>query len=824
MSWPSRKGLKFTSKKTQFGLNISMSLKKTMESIRFYDYSIDRLRWVIQWQEQPIVLGRKSFDLLLYLIDHRDRVVSKNELLEQLWPEQFIEESNLTQHIFLLRKALSKHEGDQKIIQTLPGRGYRFTAPLVESDPLTPEVILSATESITRITVEEEEDSVPSSSLGQISSASSAASRSKYIALIAAAVLIALSLGGWLGWKHYMDRSGGLPVQVILTPMEGTTGDAVLDTSLVQALRMELGQSPYVSIVPSTTVRATLTAMRHKPDDPMTEPMAREICERTNSQAVVTGRIARAGQHFLITEEATNCVDGAVLGEAEYDAAKLEELPYAMGKLAANMRQKLGESRRSIARFNTLLFQQNTASLDALKAFTQGTQKIYEGKFTDSIALLKNAVAADPQFAPAYYNLAAVYSSVGDDLHAREAIQRAYELRDRATRSNQFGIDIMYSSEFTGDQYELLRLYRSWADLYPNSSQAWSGLANAQRDLGMDAESLISSQRTVQLLPHSQGMLANLAMEQMRNNDPHAALATCERAIANNLDGDGIRFRFLQVAYLLKDPKLLEMQRAWEESHPQAATVLIVENQIATAEGRFNDSHRMIERIRDMYHQQGLVGPDDEKTKFAAVELMQIGDLEAGKELFQQAPVDIEDGQEVLGLAYVGDFAAARSALHANEVKYPRATPWNLFWGPRIKAAIAMAEHRPAEAAAMLETARPFDTGGRYLPWLRGNAYLAAGQPALAEKDYRSVVTHPEFDPTSPYISLSWLGLARSLKAQGNRSAAIDAYRHFLGLWAHADSDAKLLIQAKLELSSIQQTPSVAAINVSTKLPSESNR
>jgi DNA-binding winged helix-turn-helix (wHTH) protein/tetratricopeptide (TPR) repeat protein len=784
-----------------------MSLK-TIESIRFYDYSVDRVRWVIQWQEKPIALSRKSFDLLLYLIDHRDRVVSKDELLERLWPEQFIEESNLTQHIFLLRKALSKHEGDQKIIQTLPGRGYRFTAPLVESDPPTEEMVLSATESITRITLEEEQDdSAAPSSLAQIPFWRHRAHLSKRLALVAAAAVIALSLGGWLGWKRYMDRSGGSSVQVILAPMEGTTGDGVLDKALVQVLRMELAQSPYVSVVPASTVRATLTSMMHKPDDSITAPMAREICERTNSQAVVTGSIARAGQHFLITEEATNCVDGAELGQAKYEASKPEELPYAMGKLAAALRQKLGESRRSIARFNTPLFRQNTASLDALKAFTQGTQKIYEGKFPESIALLKNAVAADPQFAPAYYNLAAAYGSVGDDLHARESIEKAYKLRDTATRSTQFAIDIMYSSQFTGDQYELLRLYRSWADLYPNSSQAWSGLSNAQEDLGMDAESLASQKRTVQLLPHSQGMFANLARSQMRNNDPQGARATCDWAIADNLDGDGIRVRCLEVAYLLKDRTLLQAQRAWEEAHPDAIQVLSVEGDIAMAEGRFKDVHRLIERIRNLRQQQGLSGPDEEMTKSAAVNLMQSGDLEAGKKFFQQAPVDIEDGQEVLGLAYVGDFAAAISALHANEVKYPRATPWILLWGPRIKAAIAMAENRPAEAAALLETARRFDTGGRYLPWLRGNAYLAAGQPVLAEKDYRSVITHPEFDPVSPYISLSWLGLARSLKAQGNRSAAIDAYQHFLGLWAHADPDTPTLKQAKLELSSIQQTP-----------------
>jgi DNA-binding winged helix-turn-helix (wHTH) protein len=102
----------------------------TNDLIRFESYVVDRSGWTLKWEQEPIALNRKSFDLLVYLIDHRDRVCSKDELLAALWPDQFIEESNLTQQIFLLRKALSRHESGRKIIETISGRGYRFTAPV----------------------------------------------------------------------------------------------------------------------------------------------------------------------------------------------------------------------------------------------------------------------------------------------------------------------------------------------------------------------------------------------------------------------------------------------------------------------------------------------------------------------------------------------------------------------------------------------------------------------------------------------------------------------------------------------------------------------
>ena len=98
--------------------------------LRFDEYEIDRAKWQLRHRGEVLPVNRKTFDLLLYLAEHADRVVSKDELLKALWPDSFVEESNLTQHIFLLRKALSRHPSTTKIIETVPGRGYRFAVPV----------------------------------------------------------------------------------------------------------------------------------------------------------------------------------------------------------------------------------------------------------------------------------------------------------------------------------------------------------------------------------------------------------------------------------------------------------------------------------------------------------------------------------------------------------------------------------------------------------------------------------------------------------------------------------------------------------------------
>lgn len=811
-----------------------MSLK-LMNSARFYDFSIDRLRCVLQWREQPVPINRKTFDLLLYLIDHRDRLVTKDELLENLWPDQFVEESNLTQHVFLLRKALSAQGGDQKIIQTVSRRGYRFTAPLDEDEVPAERMVLSAKESITRITVEEEEDdSAVSLSADPIRSDPKVLSRLGILpasdevsaelqapaaladgarkrhrlrwALVSCFAFAAIGLAGWFGWQHWLDRSGGAPVQVVLTPLEGSTGDSVLDKSLTQAMRMDLAQSPWVTVLPISKVSSTLKEMQHKPDDAMTQATAREVCERTNSQSVLSGTIAKVGQHFLLTEEASNCVDGSVIGQSKYEAVRLEELPHAVDQLAAALRRDLGESRRSIARFDTPLFTQNTPSLEALKALTQGVDIERRGDSPRAIPFFKLAVAADPSFAYAYYSLATSLANAGDFAAAREASAKAYSLRDTAGKSQAFGITALYNFLVTQDLYESLRNYENWASLYPNSISAWNGSSYVQANLGHFREAVVSERHALALSTGSATQMNDMALSLIQSGNPDEARKLLDQAAAMHLDDFFVRVRYFELAYLLHDESSLRAQMQWSDAHPDTAIVLETRAEIANAEGRFADARSLIARSNERFHEQGLEGSAEQYAKTLAVQMMEAGDVTDGQRIFSESPANLEEGNDVLGLAYSGDVSGAQSALHAMQAKFPKATLWNLYWGPLTQAAIALQQNKPKEAAMILETSRPVENRDLVVPWLRGNAYLAAGQPALAEADFRSVVTHPERDPTSPNISLSWLGLGRALAAEGKRGPAAEAYQHFLMLWSHADPDAKFLIQARSELK-VLQTP-----------------
>ena len=154
-------------------------------SIEFEGYVVDRAQWQVRYGDQVLPLNRKTFDLLLYLAEHADRVVTKDELLQALWPEQFIEESNLTQQVFLLRKALARH-GPEKIIETVPGRGYRFAVPV----RFEPRPDLHDSSSNAPATLEEQQGS-KNLPLGS-------PSRNHYLPWIAAALVVALVAASFL--------------------------------------------------------------------------------------------------------------------------------------------------------------------------------------------------------------------------------------------------------------------------------------------------------------------------------------------------------------------------------------------------------------------------------------------------------------------------------------------------------------------------------------------------------------------------------------------------------------------------------------------------
>ena len=192
--------------------------------------------------------------------------------------------------------------------------------------------------------------------------------RARWTAL--AAVVVVAAVAGLL----YFRRGEALTQQdyILLTDFTNTTGDAVFDGTLKQALAVQLSESPFLNVVSDERVRDALRLMSRPPDERITGAVGREICQREGIKALLTGTIAQLGSQYVVTLEAVNAGTGDVLAREQAQAGSKEEVLTALGTASSRVRARLGESLASIAAYDTPIEEATTASLEALKAYSTG--------------------------------------------------------------------------------------------------------------------------------------------------------------------------------------------------------------------------------------------------------------------------------------------------------------------------------------------------------------------------------------------------------------------------------------------------------------------
>jgi tetratricopeptide (TPR) repeat protein len=164
-------------------------------------------------------------------------------------------------------------------------------------------------------------------------------------------------------------------------------------------------------------------------------------------------------------------------------------------------------------------------------------------------------------------------------------------------------------------------------------------------------------------------------------------------------------------------------------------------------------------------------------------------------------PLDPDDFNALMSLADTGDPTTAARLLNQQLSAHPQSTLWNLRYAPLLRGNLDLIAHKPTQALADMEPSRPFDGQSSDGFYLRGKAYLQANQFPQAEAEFRYLLSHPQIEATAYALPMSQLQLARVLARENNKAAAIEAYKSFLVLWAHADPEQPLLRQAKQEMT-----------------------
>ncbi len=466
----------------------------------FGEFALDPGRRTLSRADSPISLTPKAFDVLLFLVQNPNRLVTKDELLRAVWGDTFVEEGNLTQYISHLRKTLGDNSEDHRLIVTFARKGYQFTARVTvgQAADIAKDATLRAVATETSKT-DARPAEFPTKEKVTKSPPSRLRLRSRFSAVALLAVIAATF---WLYWSHRRVTLSAMDT-IVLADIKNETSDPVFDDALDAALRYEMAQTPYLNILGTDKVLGTLAQLNLSPTTKLTPEVARQICGKTNSKMVISQSIGDAGNRYHLQMRALDCGSGETLAKEQADIGKRNEVVHELGVTAARLRAKLGEPADSLARFNQPLEKALSASLEALQAGSQGLKLSLAGNVGGALKLYQRAAELDPNFAIAYGRMGAAYLILGNTELSEASYTRAYQLRDRLTEKDRLGAEITYYSNVIGDWEKEYSCALRFLEIFPRDVYAHANLKEAFVHLGQPDRAADEAAEIARLRPSS---------------------------------------------------------------------------------------------------------------------------------------------------------------------------------------------------------------------------------------------------------------------------------------------------------------------------------
>ena len=448
-----------------------------------------------------MALTPKAFDVLLFLIQNPNRLVTKEELLQAVWGgDTFVEEGNLKQYISHLRKALDDNSEDTRLIVTIARKGYQFTARVTvvaEAADIAKHAALPAVPTETSKT-----GALPTEFPTREKVTKSPSPHLRLRQWFATAALLSvIAASFWLYWSHRRRVTLSATDTIVLADVKNETSDPVFDDALDTALRYEMEQTPYLNVLGVDKVLGTLTQLKLPPTTRLTPELARQVCLRTNSKMVISQSIGDAGNGYRLQMRALDCGSGAILAKEQADIGERNAVLHESGITAARLRAKLGEPADSLARFNQPLERALSSSLEALQAGTEGRKLYLAGDVEGALKLYQRTVELDPNLAVTYQGIGSAHGALGHHDLMVASFTRAYQLRDRMTEKNRLNIELIYYSNVTGELDKAYPVLLRALELFPRDIFFHTNLANALFQLGQLNRAADAEAETARLGP-----------------------------------------------------------------------------------------------------------------------------------------------------------------------------------------------------------------------------------------------------------------------------------------------------------------------------------
>jgi eukaryotic-like serine/threonine-protein kinase len=764
------------------------------ELYEFGPFRVDPARETLLKAGVAVPLTPKTFQILLVLVRHGKEIVTKDDLMKTVWPDTFVEEANLSRNIFMLRKALGETAQDHGYIVTVPGRGYRLSEK-VHVVPGQEFAIAAASHSKVQIEVKETKPW-------------------KWIAL-AAVVLLAAGAGLWR-WSSHRRPVLGAKDTVVLADFANSTGDPVFDETLRQGLAIQLRQSPYLSLISDQRISHTLRLMGQRTDARLSGEIARGVCERTGSAAVLEGSIAPLGSQYVLALQAKSCRTGEVLDQEQVQAARKEDVLKALGQIASRFRNRVGESLATIQEHNMPLAEATTPSLEALEAYSAAWRLHTRSGAMAALPMMQRAVEIDPNFALAQATLGREYADLDESDLSAEHTSKAWQLRDHTSDRERFFIIANYEGLATGNLERARQNDELWAQTYPRDPVPLTMLAGfPSKAAGRYQQALSEVEKAEDLDPDFAIVYYNLAVLNVYLDRMQEAENVLRRAAGRGIQIDEFIMLEHDIAFLKGDQAAME--RAVVRARERSGGDTWISNKEAFAQayaGHLQQARVLSQRAVDQARQEAQMERAGLWEAGGSLREAFFGDAPQAK---QEATAALEhsNNREVefgaaLVFAICGDSSRAQALADDVEKRFPEDTIVRSSYLPVVRARIALNQGEPAKAIELLQVSTPYELGvsrllfgALYPVYMRGEAYLAAHQGSEAAIEFQKILDHRGIVGSDPIGALAHLQMGRAFALAGDKTKAKIAYENFLTFWKDADPDIPVFQQAKAEYAKL---------------------
>ncbi len=632
--------------------------------------------------------------------------------------------------------------------------------------------------------------------------------------LLLAGTSLIVILGGWFALRRWVWRAPTLAErdQVLVTEFDNRTGEPIFDQTLRELVSTALEQSRYVRVFPSNRLPEVLRRMERPDTVRINDEIGREICQREGLQALISGSISRLGNSYILMARAVNA-KGETLVSTQTEVSQAARVPAAVDRVAQTLRTGLGESRASVEQNSIPLAEVTSSSLDAVKSFSSGKQRLYAGNPREAVLFFNRAVEQDRNFAMAQEYLAIAYEHLGDRFRAKQHYSIASVLANRVTEREK--------EKILGDYYLFI-------DDYDQAISHFELLA--------------------QLQPEDPAVHLNLSESYLGKLQLEAALSEVQQAV--RLQPDPGPKNNLGRIYFLQENTEQAMATSLDVLRTNPNDVRSIERlgRCYLSKGQLDDANRTFERLAqmdalgeskargflaDIALARGSFGSARSELNAGIMVDRKLGnEYEATRKELMLAALDIEDrargrfAQTTAGLGKAHkdedtELALLLGRLYARAQKTDKAqsqlrilermlqgddVPTLNSFVNILRADLALAAAHPRSAVDAAEKAVGFENSTLAVETL-GHAYFAASRYPDAAREFEAVLSRSNerqetYDEPSFHTVVEdhyWLG--RSYQALGRKDEARKHLELFLKYWSQADSASEMYRDARRRLA-----------------------